>query len=256
MSRIDDADPPHPDARSSSSGLFEQPLRRPLATPRPSAAPRTGRSPGRRCASRRSLLKNTGVLPLATTGGKIFVAGKSADDIGNQSGGWTMTLAGRERRDRAGHDDPAGHPAGPRGAVARRTFAADGSGIDCVLPRGDRGGRRDAVRRGPGRPPERPGASTRPTPRALQRIRRRRRPGGRRAGLRPPARHRRRSCPAGTRSIAAWLPGTEGAGVADVLFGKVRADRQAAGDLAGLARPSSRSTPATARRRCSRSAPA
>ena len=31
--------------------------------------------------------------------------------------------------------------------------------------------------------------------------------------------------------VAAWLPGTEGQGVADVLFGVVRADRQAAGDL-------------------------
>ncbi|GIM91038.1 glycoside hydrolase family 3 N-terminal domain-containing protein [Paractinoplanes toevensis] len=40
------------------------------------------------------LLKNTGVLPLAKSGGKIFVAGKSADDIGNQSGGWTLTWQG------------------------------------------------------------------------------------------------------------------------------------------------------------------
>ena len=38
------------------------------------------------------------------------MAGKSADNIGNQSGGWTISLAGRQRRDHAGHDDPAGHP--------------------------------------------------------------------------------------------------------------------------------------------------
>lgn len=39
------------------------------------------------------LLKNDGVLPLAKDG-KIFVAGKNADDIGNQSGGWTISWQG------------------------------------------------------------------------------------------------------------------------------------------------------------------
>ncbi|OZM71791.1 beta-glucosidase [Amycolatopsis antarctica] len=40
------------------------------------------------------LLKNDGALPLAKDGGKIFVAGKNANDIGNQSGGWTITWQG------------------------------------------------------------------------------------------------------------------------------------------------------------------
>ena len=39
------------------------------------------------------LLKNDGVLPLKKNG-RIFVAGKSADDIGNQSGGWTISWQG------------------------------------------------------------------------------------------------------------------------------------------------------------------
>jgi beta-glucosidase len=41
------------------------------------------------------LLKNDGkVLPLAKANNKIFVAGKNADDIGNQSGGWTISWQG------------------------------------------------------------------------------------------------------------------------------------------------------------------
>ena len=40
------------------------------------------------------LLKNDrGVLPLARNG-KIYVAGSNADDLGNQSGGWTLTWQG------------------------------------------------------------------------------------------------------------------------------------------------------------------
>jgi beta-glucosidase len=36
------------------------------------------------------LLKNTGVLPLKKSHSRIFVAGKNADDIGNQTGGWSV----------------------------------------------------------------------------------------------------------------------------------------------------------------------
>ena len=41
------------------------------------------------------LLKNDGVLPLAKDTPRIFVAGKSANDMGNQAGGWTITWQGR-----------------------------------------------------------------------------------------------------------------------------------------------------------------
>jgi beta-glucosidase len=39
------------------------------------------------------LLKNTGVLPLSTTA-NVYVAGRNADDLGNQTGGWTVTWQG------------------------------------------------------------------------------------------------------------------------------------------------------------------
>lgn len=42
------------------------------------------------------LLKNDGaILPLAKSARRIFVAGKSADDMGNQAGGWTIHWQGR-----------------------------------------------------------------------------------------------------------------------------------------------------------------
>ncbi|HEY9062885.1 MAG TPA: glycoside hydrolase family 3 N-terminal domain-containing protein [Pseudobacteroides sp.] len=42
------------------------------------------------------LLKNDNkVLPLQKSGKKIFVAGKNADDMGNQCGGWTITWQGK-----------------------------------------------------------------------------------------------------------------------------------------------------------------
>ncbi len=40
------------------------------------------------------LLKNNGVLPLAKTGSKLLVAGSKANDIGIQCGGWTITWQG------------------------------------------------------------------------------------------------------------------------------------------------------------------
>jgi len=47
-------------------------------------------------AVRQSLvvLKNDGVLPLSKDLGHIHVAGKNADDLGNQCGGWTITWQG------------------------------------------------------------------------------------------------------------------------------------------------------------------
>jgi len=40
------------------------------------------------------LLKNDGVLPLPKSASDIYVAGANADDIGNQSGGWTISWQG------------------------------------------------------------------------------------------------------------------------------------------------------------------
>lgn len=71
-------------------GLFENPY----------ATPGEIGTPGHRALAREAvarsqvLLKNDGVLPLRA-GTRIYVAGRSADDIGNQSGGWTVDWQGR-----------------------------------------------------------------------------------------------------------------------------------------------------------------
>jgi beta-glucosidase len=52
------------------------------------------RAVARRAASESQvLLKNDGVLPLSKTA-KVYVAGSNADDLGNQAGGWTITWQG------------------------------------------------------------------------------------------------------------------------------------------------------------------
>src|SRR4051812_20077767 len=93
MSRIDDANR-RILTKKFELGLFEHPYAdRSYAGTVGSAAHRTLA----RQAVRESqvLLKNdNNVLPLAKTGGKLFVAGKSADDIGNQTGGWTLSWQG------------------------------------------------------------------------------------------------------------------------------------------------------------------
>jgi beta-glucosidase len=75
-------------------GLFERPL-----TDR-SGLPSVGSSEHRSVARRAVreslvLLKNDrGILPLPKTAGRIHVAGKNANDLGNQCGGWTITWQG------------------------------------------------------------------------------------------------------------------------------------------------------------------
>src|SRR5439155_25342420 len=75
------------------------------------------------------LLKNEGaILPMKKTVARIHVAGKSADDIGNQCGGWTITWQGR-----SGATTPGGTTvlAAIRKAVSGNTqvtFSKDGTG--------------------------------------------------------------------------------------------------------------------------------
>jgi beta-glucosidase len=93
LERIDDANR-RILRRKLAMGLFEAPY---------ADRTRIGEigSPAHRAVAREAVqksmvvLKNEGnVLPLARDTGRIFVAGKTADDIGYQSGGWTVTWQG------------------------------------------------------------------------------------------------------------------------------------------------------------------
>ncbi|MER7283476.1 glycoside hydrolase family 3 N-terminal domain-containing protein [Dactylosporangium sp. NPDC000244] len=195
-------------------GLFEHPFAdRTLTGTVGNAAHRTVA----RQAVRESqvLLKNTGVLPLARSG-KIFVAGKSADNIGLQSGGWTVSWQGASGNTTPGTTILQGIRASA-GSSATVTYNASGSGIDrsynvAVAVIGEtpyaegQGDRPNSLGldatdlatlntlKASGVPVVVVLVSGRPLDIAAQ-------------------------LPDWSGLVAAWLPGTEGAGVADVLFG-------------------------------------
>ncbi|GGL14293.1 glycoside hydrolase family 3 N-terminal domain-containing protein [Mangrovihabitans endophyticus] len=215
MTRIDDANR-RILTKKFQLGLFEHPYAdRSYATTIGSAAHRDLA----RQAVRESqvLLKNAGdVLPLAPSGGKIFVAGKSADNVGNQSGGWTLSWQG------ASGDTVPGSTIldGIRDAVAGRatvTYQRDGTGID--------GSYRAAIAV-VGETPYAEGDGDRPGGLGLDS-----------ADLATLQRLHASGVPLVVvlvsgrpldiaaqwgdwdALVASWLPGSEGAGVADVLFG-------------------------------------
>ena len=213
LSRIDDA-VSRVLTKKFEMGLFERPL-----TDR-SFTSTVGSSAHRalaRQAVRESqvLLKNDGILPLAKSGQRILVTGKNADNIGNQSGGWTISWQGSSGAITPGttvlqgiraavsstttvtYDAGARRPAGNDVAIAvigETPYAegqgdrTDGMGLDrndlSVLNNLRRAGIPTVVVLVSGRPLVVTGQL--PDWRGL---------------------------------VAGWLPGTEGAGVADVLFG-------------------------------------
>ncbi|NJP95863.1 beta-glucosidase [Nonomuraea sp. FMUSA5-5] len=163
------------------------------------------------------VLKNAGnLLPLAKSGGKLFVAGKSADDIGNQSGGWTISWQGSSGTITTGTTILQGIR-NMVGSGTTVTYSRDGSGIDgsyraaiavvgetpYAETQGDRPGGLGLdstdlntinTLRASGVPVVVVLVSGRPLDIAAQ-------------------------LPGWNALVAAWLPGTEGQGVADVLFG-------------------------------------
>ena len=162
------------------------------------------------------LLKNeNGVLPISKSAARIHVAGASADDIGNQCGGWTITWQGSSGKITTGGTTIL---EGIREAVSNDTevtYSKDGSGARgadvCVVvvgetPYAEFMGDRSKL----------------PVSKEdLAVVRRVRKTGvpvvvvllsGRPLMIKKVL----KKCDA---FVAAWLPGTEGAGVADVLLG-------------------------------------
>ena len=214
MSRIDDANR-RILTQKFEYGLFEQPLAdRSYASTVGSAAHRALA----REAVRKSqvLLKNSGnLLPLAKTG-KIFVAGRSADDIGNQSGGWTLSWQGASGNTVPGTTILQGIRSAV-GSQATVTYARDGSGVDSSY--------RAAIAV-VGETPYAEGAGDRTGSMSLDStdlatIDRLRAAGIPTIVVLVSGRPLDIASQVGNWNavLASWLPGSEGAGVADVLFG-------------------------------------
>ena len=197
-------------------GLFEQPFAdRQWASGIGSAA---HRSLARKAVQESQvLLKNdTNILPLAKSGGTVCVAGKNANDIGNQSGGWTLTWQGASGNTIPGTTIYQGIQQVLSGG-RMTSYAADGSNVSgsCAVA--------VAVI---GETPYAEGQGDRPNGLALDApdtalVNRLAATGiptvvvlvsGRPMDLSTVT-------PWARSIVAAWLPGSEGAGVADVLFG-------------------------------------
>jgi beta-glucosidase len=218
VSRVDDANR-RILTKKFELGLFERPLTDREFTPTIGSAQHRALA---RDAVRKSqvLLKNdANVLPLAKSGNKIFVAGKNADDIGNQSGGWTISWQGESGDITPGTTILQGIR-DTVDASTTVTYSKDGSGID---------GSYQAAVAVLGETPYAEGQGDRPAGMGLDAE-----------DLATLGRLSASGVPVVVVLVSgrplditaelstwdallvAWLPGTEGRGVADVLFGDYR----------------------------------
>ncbi len=161
------------------------------------------------------LLKNDGALPLAKNGKRLVVAGRAANDMGIQCGGWTIEWQGKAGEVTTGGTTIVDGIRQAAGDDADVTFSADGAGAAGA----------DAAVVVVGELPYAEGVGDDPdlslSDEDLAVIRRVEEAGtpmvlvvvsGRPLVL-------GEAFDNADAVVAAWLPGTEGAGVADVLFG-------------------------------------
>jgi beta-glucosidase len=214
MARVDDANR-RILTKKFELGLFERPYTDRSYTPTIGSAPHRTLA---RQAVRESqvLLKNSGgVLPLEKSA-KVFVAGKSADDIGNQSGGWTISWQGASGATTTGTTILQGMRAAATNP-SNVGYDRYGNGVD---------GSYDVAVAVVGETPYAEGRGDRPGSMGLDQE-----------DLATLAKLKASGLPVvavlvsgrpldigaqlpdWNALVASWLPGTEGAGVADVLFG-------------------------------------
>jgi beta-glucosidase len=164
------------------------------------------------------VLKNDGrVLPLARNAGRIHVAGSSADDLGRQCGGWTITWQGSGGRPTDGTTilEAVQRAVSPKTKV---TWSPDGSGaagspvaIAVIGEKPYAEGFGDT-------------ADLHLTPEDIATVSRLKNTGAKVIVIIVSGRPLFIEDIAGAADaiVAAWLPGSEGDGVADVLFGNFK----------------------------------
>jgi beta-glucosidase len=164
------------------------------------------------------LLKNDGLLPLKKNVSRIHVGGKSADDLGNQCGGWTIDWQGKSGNVTTGGTTLLSAIRDTVGSGTQVTYSKDGSGAEGAAVgiavigetpyaefQGDRQNLVLSVEDAAAISTMK--ASGIPVVVVLY--------SGRPIVL-------GESLDRSNAFLAAWLPGTEGQGVADVLFGDYR----------------------------------
>ncbi|MEP9400539.1 glycoside hydrolase family 3 protein [Sphingomonas silueang] len=202
-----------------------------LDAPKPSARPYAGRyellgAPAHRAVAREAvakslvLLKNTGVLPLKS-GARLLVAGDAADSVARQSGGWTLTWQGT--------GTGPGHFPGATTIFAGLRDAARATGGSATLsPDGSFAARPDAAVVVFGEAPyaefqgDRADLLFDNDAGALATLKRLRAAGVPTVAVFLSGRPMwvNTYLNAADAFVAAWLPGSEGGGVADVLYGR------------------------------------
>ena len=154
MSRIDDAVTAHParEVRHGPDGSQPQPAGRPQPAEELRLARTSRRGPpgGARVAGA-AQEREQGAAAVEERAARIHVAGKNADDIGNQCGGWTIDWQGKSGDVTTGGTTILAAIKNTVSKDTKVTFSKDGTGA-AGADRGRRRDRRDALRGNEGRP--------------------------------------------------------------------------------------------------------